>query len=280
MLHRVISNRSMMDINRRIEITPEFLDKTLLSYKNRGYQFVSLDKALEILASPPFRKNKPFVCFTFDDGYVDNYLNALPVFEKYNCPFTIYVTTDFPENKAFLWWYILDDILMNNESLLLADGSVYSTSNIAEKNNVFHLIHGRLSKIAPSKLEETFKYWFKNYEFSAKSKVNELSLNYDQLIVLSNHNLCTIGSHTVSHPNLSLLSKNEQENEMRKSKEVLEQLLRKEISHFAYPFGAHNTDSIIAAENAGYKTATIAWGGEVRYKHNNWRLYRTNLEQK
>ena len=35
------------------------------------------------------------VALTFDDGYLDNLVNALPVLEKYNAPATLYVTTEF-----------------------------------------------------------------------------------------------------------------------------------------------------------------------------------------
>lgn len=40
--------------------------------------------------------------FTMDDGYKDNYTNALPIFKKYNVPYTIFVTTNFPDRQAIL----------------------------------------------------------------------------------------------------------------------------------------------------------------------------------
>ena len=35
------------------------------------------------------------VIITFDDGYIDNKLNAIPILEKYNIPATIYFVTRF-----------------------------------------------------------------------------------------------------------------------------------------------------------------------------------------
>jgi len=44
------------------------------------------------------------VSITFDDGYQDNLLNALPLLEKYNAPATIFVTTGSIGQKASFEW--------------------------------------------------------------------------------------------------------------------------------------------------------------------------------
>ena len=59
--------------------------------------------------------HKPFVCFTMDDGYLDNYTKALPVFERYQVPFAIFVSTDFIDKKAILWWDTLEDLILTND---------------------------------------------------------------------------------------------------------------------------------------------------------------------
>ena len=43
-LHRVVEKRSVMEDNRLLEITPAFLEQTILKYKNAGYRIVSLDE--------------------------------------------------------------------------------------------------------------------------------------------------------------------------------------------------------------------------------------------
>ena len=58
------------------------------------------------------------IVFTLDDGYLDNYTNALPIFIKYNVPFTIYITTSFPDHKFTMWWYALEDIILNSNCFL------------------------------------------------------------------------------------------------------------------------------------------------------------------
>ena len=64
-----------------------------------------------------------------------------------------------------------------------------------------------------------------------------------------------IGSHTCSHPDLTTLSYQQQLDEMTKSKQVLESIIHGKISTFSYPYGNYNTDSILAANDAGYQLA-------------------------
>ena len=45
-LHRVVDNRSVYPGNRELEITPGYLKDLLLQYKNKGFDFVSVDELL------------------------------------------------------------------------------------------------------------------------------------------------------------------------------------------------------------------------------------------
>ncbi|OQW78776.1 MAG: hypothetical protein BVN35_03755 [Proteobacteria bacterium ST_bin11] len=64
-----------------------------------------------------------------------------------------------------------------------------------------------------------------------------------------------IASHTSSHPDLSMLSKEQQQIEFSKAKAVLENLLSTQVTSLAYPFGKFNADSVTLAEQTGYRMA-------------------------
>ena len=65
----------------------------------------------------------------------------------------------------------------------------------------------------------------------------------------------TIGSHSKTHPNLTLLSDAQLKDEVSGSKKTLEDRLSKPARHFAYPFGFVNDRVVAAVRGAGYVSA-------------------------
>jgi len=263
MLHRVVENRSILAANRQMEITSEFLEYSIKNYKQKGIQFVSLDEVYEIMNSRK-KPKRPFVCFTFDDGYADNYKSAYPLFKKYNCPFAIYITTDFPDRKAAIWWYVLEAILKENDVLILGDGTKLIAGTIDEKNNAFDTIRSKVFKAKGENMEEYVSQLLSNYPFSFSILAEKFALSWEQIALLATDPLCTIGSHTVTHSTLTNLSLEKLSSELIDSKTKIEAYIHKPVVHFAYPYGIYNQQVVGYVKHAGYKTATLANGGKVR----------------
>jgi hypothetical protein len=89
---------------------------TLSWLKNEGVEFVSLDEAIARLTA---RSTYPFAAFTFDDGYADNLTHALPVMEKFDAPFTVYVTTGMITREINAWWFGLAELIRSQERIEL-----------------------------------------------------------------------------------------------------------------------------------------------------------------
>lgn len=70
---------------------------------------------------------------------------------------------------------------------------------------------------------------------------------------ISSEPLVTIGSHTVSHPNLLQISHQEVIRELVKSKAVLENLLGRPIEWLSFPRGAYDDSLVQIALEAGYR---------------------------
>jgi peptidoglycan/xylan/chitin deacetylase (PgdA/CDA1 family) len=111
--------------NRLLEITPEFLDRVLSYVRNSGFEIISLDDAIlrlqEGRGGQPKRLAKPFAVFTSDDGYKDNRDFAQPIFQKYQAPWTMFITSGFAEATAPLWWLDLEEAVAHLDQLEWVD---------------------------------------------------------------------------------------------------------------------------------------------------------------
>ncbi len=80
----------------QLTVTPERFEEQIAALKSR-WHVVTLAEALATLESGGPRA--PTAVVTFDDGYRDNLVNALPVLRKHAVPATIFVTARFSDGS-------------------------------------------------------------------------------------------------------------------------------------------------------------------------------------
>lgn len=80
------------------------------------------------------------------------------------------------------------------------------------------------------------------------------TLSVEQILEMQDAGL-HFGSHSYSHRDLTLMSERECEDDLRASRELLEDQLKSPIRHLAYPRGRHNDRVRRAAQRAGYTHA-------------------------
>ena len=73
MLHRVSERiQGNLPNNEHLKISPDFLERVIVKYKKAGFSFISLDQLYDIISGKGIL-DKPFICFTVDDGYLDKF---------------------------------------------------------------------------------------------------------------------------------------------------------------------------------------------------------------
>jgi len=239
MLHRVVKPSNQPRIHNTInEISPNKLEQLIRFYISQDIQIISLDEIGLFLSG---RRKGRFVVFTFDDGYKDNLYEALPVFKKFQVPFTVYVATGFPDHHMIIWWYLLEKVLLEHDSILFnwgEDKLEFSASAAAQKEIVFNEIR-RLIIDTPHKIQKQYlKNAFQHYINDPFELTREMALNWDEVRRLSDSSLVTLGAHTLSHPALNQLNESEVIQEVSGSRRKLAEETGKEIRHFSYPFGS------------------------------------------
>ena len=237
MLHHISDkNPKGIPTNEDLKVSPGFLEKIILQYKRNGFDFYSLDELYTFFFSG-MKPDRPFICFTIDDGYLDNYTNALPVFEKYKVPFAIFVATDFIDKKAILWWDSLEDLILTHDEVIIASGEKYSCKTFQDRWDTFRILRDMIINSDQNCLEEVLTSMFSAYKIDWYAPIRDKGMNWDQICELSNHPLCTIGGHTVSHPALNKLSIDKAIREIKDGIIKIMEQTQNNVSYFAYPYG-------------------------------------------
>ena len=107
----------------------------------------------------------------------------------------------------------------------------------------------------------------------------QLGMSTDELRLLDADPLCTIGAHTIGHPKLDTLTREQQYHEIASSKQELEKWLGHDVYHFSFPHGAHNADTLSICRELGFHSIVQSWGGPLRRGESPCPLPRINMLQ-
>lgn len=259
MYHRFGPNSS-----RRLDIS---IFEKQIQILRKKFNIISLNSlCTSLINNDPLPPNA--VIITIDDGYEDFYTYAYPILEKYSVPATIYVTTDFIDNKVWLWPDVIEFIFAKAQ---------YNTYTIR--------LNGKEERYNLTTNHEQLKAWndMADYCLTLKKKdknefIRKLAsdlkvcvppspaseykpLSWKQIMEIKKHGI-DIGSHTCAHPRLVMLDDATMRYEIESSKKRIEDMTDDTVDSFCYPHGTKmdfNDDIKRMVRNAGYKNATVAF---------------------
>lgn len=87
----------------RLTVSPEQFRYQMDWLKSDGYNVLRLRELYNHLAAGRSLPPKS-IALTFDDGYIDNYLHAYPILQRYNFPATIFVIADYVGTQVRFAW--------------------------------------------------------------------------------------------------------------------------------------------------------------------------------
>jgi len=250
------------------EITPQFLDRTIRALKRWNYDIVPLDEVLRravTLAQP-----RRFVCLTFDGAYKDLIQSAYPVLAGNGVPFAVYVPTAFPDGLGEAWWLALEQVIGQEQRLSLVMDRKEQRFDIAttsDKYQLYAFLESWMRTLAPADLSFAIKDLCTRYSVDLAGLSREASMNWDDLAKLAADPNVTLGSATVNYPALANLRDADALREMTMGRAVAQAAFRRDVRHFAFPFGdraSFRRQHVAMAEEAGFASAASAISGVVR----------------
>jgi peptidoglycan/xylan/chitin deacetylase (PgdA/CDA1 family) len=248
------------------EITPAFLDSTIRALKRWKYDVISIDEVCRRAVTLAARRR--FVCLTFDGTYKD-IMTAYPVLSRHRVPFTVYVPTAFPDGIGEAWWLALEQVIARERRISLVmdrNERHFDVPGATEKYQLYDFLSHWMRSLDAVELSATIKDLCRRYTVDLAALSREASLDWRDLETLAADPLVTLGGATVNFPVLSNAKDTSALREMTMGKVVIEAALRRDVRHFAYPFGDRQSwqrKHIVMAEEAGFVSAVSTIPGVI-----------------
>jgi peptidoglycan/xylan/chitin deacetylase (PgdA/CDA1 family) len=249
------------------EITPRFLDRTIRALKRWKFDIVSMDEVCRRAVT--LKSRRRFACLTFDGGYKDLIDSAYPVLSRHGVPFTVYVPTAFPDGLGEAWWLALEQVIAREDRLsLMIDRKErrFDIPETSEKYQLYDFLETWLRSLSPPDLSSAIKDLCIRYSVDLAKLSRESSMDWEDLAKLAADPLVTFGSTTVNYPVLSNLRDADALREMTMGRAVAQAAFRRDVRHFAYPFGdraSFRRQHVAMADEAGLASAASAIPGLV-----------------
>jgi peptidoglycan/xylan/chitin deacetylase (PgdA/CDA1 family) len=204
------------------------------------------------------------IIITFDDGYLDAHDVALPLLreagligEFFVCPWQI-------NQKRLFWWERImycarrskkATVSLDYPRAIVLDLSKEAAAAAAALVGVVKNTRGLdLERFLDEVQERT------EVELDEAREAEGLLMNWEQIRALRRAGMA-IGSHSYSHPILSLSENPAASEEMARSKAEIEAQLNERICSIAYPVGRFTEETKRLARQAGYDVAYSYRGG-------------------
>lgn len=223
------------------------------------------------------------VVVTFDDGYIDNLEQALPILRRHGIPATLFVTTCNIDSDREFWWDRLETLLLGPQqlpghlALELPRGRVEWDLGTATDygpeqrrgdrgTNAWQAVPG-------TRLAFYYKVWKTLWPLPSSlrdaaireitewagapgdSTMSRRTLSSDELRAMAREPLMTIGAHTVDHPPLPAHAESIQADQVRQSQQQLQDIIGAPVTTFAYPHGENSPETIRVLREAGFECA-------------------------
>lgn len=273
-LHRVLPDAPAdFSPNAILQVTPKYLEHVIIKVREMGLDIVSMDEAVERIKAPGPSKNK-FVVFTFDDAYRDNLIHALPILNRHNCPFILYVPTALVDGVGEVWWQALEDVIAEQDAIALSDeqGEItyHPSKSLAEKQTVYDYLYFRMRKMPEDKRVKFFREFTKSYGLDLDQHCRDLIMDWSELKAFADEPMCTIGAHTVHHFELAKLEKSHAQEEITNGIAVIKAQFGEAPSHLSFPIGAlvsAGPREYEMAKDLGLASAVTTLPGGLYHRH-------------
>lgn len=229
---------------------------------------------------------------TFDDGWTDNYANALPLLRRFDIPAIIFLPTRFVGAQHGFWQEQLARDLdglrqaYRRDPAALAEAvATHGLSDVVGgdgdgRRRIHDFVRAlkRRPQADVDRLRAAVAAMLKAHGDDTPADHPDRFLDWDQVAAMAAAGI-RFGSHAQSHRILPRLDDGEIDAELTESKREIEARLRRPVALFAFPNGDFDARSADAARRAGYAAAFTTQSGTVGANDDPYRVRRINIHE-
>jgi peptidoglycan/xylan/chitin deacetylase (PgdA/CDA1 family) len=203
------------------------------------------------------------VCITFDDGYANNCDIAMPILTARRVPATVFVAPGFLNGGHMFNDAVIESVRHAPRDFDLRPQGL-SRFDLIDAASRVRAVAEILNKIRFVPPPERLQHVQKIALTAGVTQPPNLMMTDAQVVKLVRGGI-DVGAHTMHHPILTRVSREEARQEILDSKRRLEDLTGKPIRTFAYPNGKPSQDydrtHVDLVKEAGFELAvSTAWG--------------------
>jgi L-malate glycosyltransferase len=237
-----------------------------LDWLAERYRVVHLDEISP--ETPKIDRNRPSCAITFDDGWYDNFVFAFPELKRRGLPATIFLPTRFIGTHRRFWqeelWLCLRALKGEQSSSNIVEQVARGFPWFPPMSENLHSYAGlkRLLLTRPSSEAEEFTRRIAEKANLVGAFSDRSFVNWDEVREMETENI-GFGSHTLNHVLLTNAPPGVADKEIRDSRQELRSRVSKDVTAFAYPWGAFGRSSAEQVRSSGYKLGVTTRSGLV-----------------
>jgi len=235
------------------------------------------------------------VAITFDDGYACNADVAAPLLEHHQLPATMFLATETIVRCEEFWWDDLERIVLDTgcdrlvlehagRELVAELGPLSATRMWSPREPAsgarqaaYLALWSELRQLDDHSRRAAIGSLHEQSGVPVAPRATHRTMTVEQVRMLSRSGIVQVGAHTLTHPALSLWSKEQQEHEVVAGRRACAELTGVEPQSFAYPYGDYDQVTVDVVRRAGFRVACTTHRHAVSPSSQVWELPRVQV---
>jgi peptidoglycan/xylan/chitin deacetylase (PgdA/CDA1 family) len=231
---------------------------------------------------------------TFDDGWRDNFTNALPILRQHRLPALVFLPVNFIGGSRVFWQEALVHLLTRAVRAARTDQSaaaglsarlepfglafLLSGADEDPRNAIFRAVDG-LKRTDPARVSALVADLAGDLGVALEGlAATDGFMTWDQVREMAQHDV-VFGGHGAEHRLLTYVSRDEVRAEIGASRAMMAARFADTVPTFSYPNGFFTPEIADEVRSSGYRLAFTTDGGFVQAGDNPFTLARLNVHE-